>query len=309
MFTLKKPGTLALFTLLLLALTAGCGNKESAEPRQQTVTDGMGHQVDLPAEPKKIIASYLEDPLLALGIKPVAQWSVKGGNVQEYLRPQLEGIPLIPSNLPPETVLSFNPDLIILRPEDAAQDSLYEQYAKIAPTFVLSKEDADDYKKTLTKMAQLLNKQEEAKKALDAYDRKAKESKESLQKTMGDKKVAVLWLTKKNFYVVNGNVSSGAVLYGDLGLNKPNLLNSLPESKANWVPVSLEKLAELDADYLFLVNYDKGQAGNLEEDLWKNIPAVKNGRVYEIASSSSWLYNGVIAAEKIVDDVMKALRP
>ncbi|SEF70037.1 ABC transporter substrate-binding protein [Paenibacillus sp. UNC499MF] len=309
MFTLKKSGTLALFILLLLAFTAGCGSKESAEPRQQTVTDGMGHQVNLPAEPKKIIASYLEDPLLALGIKPVAQWSVKGGSVQEYLRPQLEGIPAIPSNLPPETVLSFNPDLIILRPEAAAQDNLYEQYAKIAPTFVLSKEDADDYKKTLTKMAELLNRQEEAKKALDAYDRKAKESKDTLLKTIGDKKVAVLWLTKKNFYVVNGNVSSGAVLYGDLGLNKPNLLNSLPDSKANWVPVSLEKLAELDADYLFLVNYDKGQAGNLEEDLWKNIPAVKNGRVYEIASSSSWLYNGVIAAEKIVDDVMKALRP
>lgn len=130
-----------------------------------------------------------------------------------------------------------------------------------------------------------------------------------MQRTLGDKKVAVLWLTKKTFYVVNGNVSSGAVLYGDLGLNKPSLLNSLPDSKANWVPVSLEKLAELDADYLFLVNYDKGQAGNLEEDLWKNIPAVKNGHVYEIASTSSWLYNGVIAAEKIVDDVMKALRP
>jgi len=75
---------------------------------------------------------------------------------------------------------------------------------------------------------------------------------------------------------------------------------------ADWNQVSLEKLAELDADHIFLVNSDES-APLFQEAIWKNLPAVKNNQVHTYDKKSSWLYNGPIANTQIVEDVKKAL--
>ncbi|MOA01924.1 putative siderophore-binding lipoprotein YfiY precursor [compost metagenome] len=266
----------------------------------------MGHEVTIPAKPERIIASYLEDPLLVLGYTPVAQWSVANG-IQDYLQDQLSGIPTIPYDLPPEIVASFNPDLILVSSEATVQNGLYEQYSKIAPTYVVGDAITADWRSTLSKMGEILNASDKAEAALKDYEAKVAETKAKVEEKIGDKSAAIIWLVSKNFYVVNGEVASGAVLYGDLGMKTPNVLAVLPEATANWNPISLEKLVELDADYIFLVNSDKGQTGNLEDALWKNIPAVKNGNVFELTASSSWLYNGQIAGMKIMDDLVKLI--
>ncbi|MDF2717771.1 MAG: transporter substrate-binding protein [Paenibacillus sp.] len=290
-----------------VAENAAPGSSAPAKPAaEKTVKDAMGNEVTIPANPKRIIASYLEDPLLVLGEKPAAQWMVANGT-QLYLEKELGGVPTIPSTLPPETVLSFSPDLLLIGNESQVAKGLYDQYSKIAPTYVLGDEIVNDWRKTLMKMAELLNKTGVAEKALKEYEDKARTTRDKVKQTIGDKSAAILWLSKKTFYVVNGKVASGAVLYGDLDMKPPNILAVLPDAKANWVSISLEKLAELDADYIFLVNSDKGQAGNLEEPLWRNIPAVKAGHVYEFDRSGSWLYNGLIAGSKVMDDVVKSL--
>lgn len=274
----------------------------------KVLKDSMGHDVKVPSNPKAVIASYLEDPLLALGVKPVVQWSVKGSTVQDYLQTQLAGVPTIGYDLPVESVLKAAPDFMIVGNESAVEKGLYDQYSKVVPTFVLGSEVTADFRKTLLKMGEILNKSDAANTALKKYDQKVTDTKAKLAATVGDKKVAILWLTNKSFFVVNGKVASGAVAYGDLGLKMPNILAVLPDATANWTPISLEKLAQLDADYIFLVNSDKGQAGNLEDPLWKNVPAVKSGKVFEMDTKSSWLYNGVIAGERVMDDIVKVIK-
>lgn len=281
-------------------------NDEATTASERVVTDAMGHEVTIPANPERIIATYLEDPLLVLGHTPVAQWSVANG-IQDYLRDHLSGVPTIPYDLPPETVASFNPDLILIGSEASVQNGLYEQYQKIAPTYVVGDAITVDWRATLTTLGEVLNAKDKVDVALTEYDQKVADTKTKVEQKIGDKTAAIIWLVSKNFYVVNGEVASGAVLYGDLGMKLPDVLSVLPEATANWNPISLEKLVELDADYLFLVNSDKGQDGNLEDALWKNIPAVKNGNVFEIDSSSSWLYNGKIAGTKVMDDLVSII--
>ncbi|MOA60224.1 Fe(3+)-citrate-binding protein YfmC precursor [compost metagenome] len=74
------------------------------------------------------------------------------------------------------------------------------------------------------------------------------------------------------------------------------------------MPVSLEKLAELDADHIFLVNSEgAGTAEALKRSIWLSLPAVKAGHVYTMPKERSWLYSGIIANEGIVDDVLQSL--
>jgi len=326
---MRRGIILAFILILALAITA-CGkasnesagsggegdqiskeekNSGDAAATEKVMTDALGHQVTIPANPQRILASYLEDHLAALGIKPVAQWSVANGK-QEYLQSSgLQGVPTISYNLPTEEVLSFNPDFIIIGSSALVQNGMYEQYAKIAPTFVLGDELIKDWRQTLLKIGELLNRKEQAQKVLDAYDAKAADTKAKLAPILKDKKAAILWLVQKSFYIVDEKLASGAVLYGDLGIKPTNLVLNLPESaKATWNPVTLEKLSELDADYIFLVNSD-GSGGKevLNQPIWQGLTAVKENHVYEFDASSSWLYSGAIAGQQVMDDLVRLL--
>lgn len=280
----------------------------SKAPVERTLKDGLGHDVKIPASPKRIIASYLEDHLVALGVKPIAQWSVANGT-QEYLKDSLAGIPTVPYDLPFETVAGFNPDLLIIGGTSVVAGDKYTQYAKIAPTFTLGDEINGDWRQALLKIGEVLDKKSEAQKVLDNYDQKAKDAKDKLQKAVGTKSAAAIWLVSNKFFVVSETLSSGAVLYKDLGFTVPGAVKEISAaSKANWNSISLEKLATLDADYIFLVNSDAAAGSEaLKDPVWSTIPAVKNKQVFEFQRNGSWLYSGAIANSMIIDDVLKSI--
>ena len=246
------------------------------------MTDAMGHEVNIPAEPKRVIASYLEDNLVALGITPIAQWSVKGGSVQDYLQDALKDVPTIEHDLPFEAVASFQPDLLIMDSASMVEGNKYSQYSKIAPTYVIGNEVNNDWREELKKVGELFGMEEEAQAALDQYEQKAKDAKEQLQQAIGGESAAAIWLVGGKLFVVSETLSSGAVMYGDLGLTVPGVVKEISASATgNWSSISLEKLAELDADHLFFINSDGEGAEVLQDPLWANIPAVKNGNIYE----------------------------
>lgn len=277
---------------------------------ERTLKDAMGHEVTIPANPKHIIASYLEDNLIALGITPVAQWSVNdGAGLQDYLQAYLKDVPTIPSELPFEAVASFTPDLIIMSSAQEVEGSKYDQYAKIAPTYVVEIENNSDWREKLLSVGEIFEKTDEAKQVLEVYEKKATESKKIIQDSIGAESAAAIWLVNNKFYIVSENVSSGAVLYGDLGLSTPSVVKEISSTATgNWSSISLERLAELDADHIFLINSDKGNGAEMLKDpVWKNIPAVKNSHIYEYGAETSWLYSGVIANTQIIDSVVESL--
>jgi iron complex transport system substrate-binding protein len=321
----KQMYIASLLIALLLAVTA-CGNNnnnsasetnegqtDSANENDQaerTVTDSMGHEVTVPAEPQSVIASYLEDYLVALGITPAAQWSVAdGATVQGYLQDSLADVPTIPYDLPLETVTSFEPDLIIMDSAEMVEGNKYDQYSRIAPTYVVGTEQNNDWREELQTIGEVFGKEDEAAQVLEEYEQKVEETKEGLKASINDESIAAIWLVGNTFYIVNDALSSGDVLYNDLGVTPPNVVQEISDnSTANWSEISLEKLAELDADHIFLINSDGNGAQALQDDIWQNIPAVKNGNIYEYAADdSSWLYTGPIANTKMLEDINETL--
>lgn len=317
----KKMAKSLLFASLLLvfAILAACGNNSDAdkntetdtteEAKDRTLKDAMGHEVKVPAEPKAVIGSYLEDELVSLGVTPAAQWSIRDGEgVQAYLQESLKDVPTVDSELPYEAVASFNPDLLLMTSAATVEGAKYEQYSNIAPTYVVSEENNNDWRKRLETVGEVLGKEDKAKQVLADYDKKAEEAKASIQDAAKDESAAAIWLVGGQLFIVGENVSSGAVLYGDLGLAVPEVVKEISKTATgNWSSISLEKLAELDADHLFLINSDGDSAETLKDPLWSNIPAVKNGNIYEYGPDTSWLYSGSIANTQIIDDVVESL--
>ncbi|MCM3390664.1 ABC transporter substrate-binding protein [Ureibacillus chungkukjangi] len=324
-FKSTKPLKIASLGFLALALVA-CGDKAEDTPKTddsatsevttgedsteaRTLTDALGNKVAVPAEPKRVIASYLEDPLVALGITPIAQWSLnEGASIQGYLQDNLKDIDLINYDLPFEEVQSFEPDLIIMDSPSMVEGGKYEQYNAIAPTYVIGAELNNDWREELKTVGGIFGMEDKAVEVISDYETKAEEAKAQIEEKVGKKSAAAVWLVGGSFFVVNKELSSGDVLYNDLGFEAPAVVEEISASgENNWNAVSLEKLVELDADYLFLVNSDGSESTTLSDALWKSIPAVKAGNVYEFGPDTSWLYTGAIANGQIIDDVLESV--
>ncbi|WP_245647858.1 iron-siderophore ABC transporter substrate-binding protein [Paenibacillus borealis] len=329
--------------MLVIMLLAGCGNNSAADngarngaaqvnaaaatpspsPEEEpeateapaaqayplVVQDELGHEVTLNAAPTKVFAPYMEDSLVVLGVKPVGQWSNKGQG-QGYLQDQLGDVPLVDftnGQLPsPEVVMSLQPDFIVLHNSYYAENGVYEQYSKIAPTYVFQ-QAAGDLDSSVTKLGELLGKQEEAAKGLADYRKKVEEAKTALAPHIQGKKALVIRFNSRGMFLMGG-VYGGFVLAEELGITKSDLV-----AAENSVDLSLEVLPQIDADYIFLAN-DTANTGETfykeltESALWKSIPAVQAGRVYDV-DDRYWLGGGIVAYSNVIDDVLEIIVP
>ncbi|MDF9844808.1 MULTISPECIES: ABC transporter substrate-binding protein [unclassified Paenibacillus] len=272
------------------------------------VTDELGHELTLEAAPQRIFAPYLEDSLVVLGVKPVAQWA-NNGQGQAYLQDKLAGVPLLDFNsgLPsPEVVMDLQPDLIVLHNANYAENGVYEQYSKIAPTYVF-KQAAGDLDSSVTMLGELIGKQEAAAEGLAAYHRKVEAAKAALAPHMDGKKALIIRFNSRGMFLMGG-VYGGFVLADQLGIAKSDLV-----ATENSLELSLELLPQIDADYIFLANDTANSGENFykeltESALWKSIPAVQAGHVYNV-DDRYWLGGGVVAYSNVIDDVLEIIVP
>ncbi|MCJ7841435.1 iron-hydroxamate ABC transporter substrate-binding protein [Lederbergia sp. NSJ-179] len=310
----KRLHFFSLFTILLLLL-AGCGGTKSpAEPEKPvendteiTLDSKMG-EVTIPLGAKKIIAPFHEDALLSLGATPVAKWAI-GTSVQTHLEEDLKDVPKIEWTLPLEQILSFEPDLIILENNLDSYEGTYEDYRKIAPTYVMDEETTGDWRKQLDIFGQLLGKEEEAKQALHDYEEKVADAKVQLKEAIGDETVAAVWVIGGKYFLFEKDRHSAEVIYSELGINYPSLVEELGEAAPQWEPIALEKLSELDADHIFLLaaEEEEGIETLKNSKVWNSIPAVKNGQVYVLNEADSWTNKGLIASKKTIDSILNTL--
>lgn len=342
MFNVKSVGIAAMTLVLGAALLTGCGadqeagkkntdaasnvttnaaeqanasnaqessNPASAETKSpRVVKDELGNEVTLPDKPARVFAPFMEDALLSLGVTPIAQWA-NGNQVQTYLQDQLQSVPKadFSGGMPsPESLLALEPDLIILHAAGYAGNGTYEQYSKIAPTYVF-KNASSDLNASVTKLGELLGQTAEAEEALKAYQQKVADAKAKLSETVKGKKAVIIRFNGKGTFLMGGEYFGGRLLAHELGIGQSKLVE-----KENSVSLSMELLPELDADFIFLVNDSGTGTENLktltESPIWRTVPAVKNGNVYEV-SDEYWLGSGLIANGKIIDDVVGYLAP
>ncbi|OAB46699.1 ABC transporter substrate-binding protein [Paenibacillus glacialis] len=314
--SIRKIRWLVVLLAIMVSL-AGCGDAKETSTNEEKnkqensdtrkVNDAFG-EVEVPVKPKRVAGIYLEDYMLALGVEPIVQWYHPSWGKQDYLG--LTDVPLFDITGSLEAMIENNPDLIIL---NGGMDDSYQLYSKIAPTYRLPDEVIGNAEETLKTVADLLGIPEKATSVLEDYKQKITDTKEKLEEAIGRQTVAVVRLDvgdKPELRLFGLNNAYTGSIYRDLGLEPFPWVKNI---EAHDV-ISQEKIPELTADHIIIFPSDgtwdsksnEKAVALLDDPLWKNIPAVKNGHVYQL-ERSHWQSGAITANTMKMDDLLKFL--
>jgi len=276
----------------------------------RSVKHAMGTAV-IKSQPKRIVvldSGELDDVTL-LGITPVGAVSPhlkSEGGFPSYLKDEIKGTvdvgPMTEPNL--ELIASLKPDLILT--SKVRHEKIYPQLNAIAPT-VMAETTGYPWKANLALYAQALGKESEAKSALTAYEARAAKLGDSIKaKNNGTMPtVSVVRFVAGPTRLYEKASFSGTVLT-DVGLTRP------PATAADqmMLEVSAEQVGKADADMVFVTTSDDPTKTKETEvqgtSVWKDLPAVKQNRVYNVADETWMSGIGVQAADLMLADIAKA---
>ncbi|KAB0442698.1 AraC family transcriptional regulator [Lysinibacillus fusiformis] len=298
--------------LLDIALNAGFSNEYYFSRRfKQTVGISPGQYRRSRKGKLRIVAPYLEDFIVALDMEPIAQYRHEKWGKQDYLG--LNEIPTFEENSDNLEELSYyKPDLILL--VDRYEQQQYAQCRRISNTCIL-REQTNNWRTLLRNVADYFGREELANEAITNYDFKARSAGQTLSHLMKGQSVAFLRISADQIiqYTEGGQAFVSTVLYGDVGLRSHSAVGVA--SKANrpgMFTLTVKDLHMLTADHLF-ITFDKwhSQEEGKERELlempeWRDLPAVRNNRVYEV-DFLTWMNNGIISNSKKIDDILRSL--
>ncbi|MCY9513225.1 ABC transporter substrate-binding protein [Paenibacillus apiarius] len=305
----KKVWALGLALMMVFALSA-CGAKEEAKPANagtesaQTENASQGStgesassaqsesrtityldkEYTVPTKVEKIVITgsveSMEDALV-LDVKPVGAMTT-GGQFAPMFAKITEGAEGIGEKSQPniETILKLKPDVILASTKFPAE--ALEKLNKVTTTIPVS-HIATDWEANLNLLAELTDKQEQAKQALQKYNDETAALKEKIGPIIKDKNVLTLRVRAGSMFIYPEDVFFNPSVYADLGATVPE---EVKQAKAQQ-NISIEKLSEINPDYLFVQfsETENKDTPKVLEDLqnnpiWKSINAVKNDNLF-----------------------------
>ncbi len=293
------------FVFLLLLVVSACGNtnnnasnnnadhsNEGTASSSETITyEAETGPIEVPANPQRIVVinSFVAGNVMALGNNIVGtdSWAMDNPRYEEYLK-NAEVV----SDQDLEKIIELEPDLIIA----ASNANNLDKLGEIAPTVAYTYGKVD-YLTQHVEIGKLLNKEEEAQKWVDDFKARAQEAGEEIRAKIGeDATVSVIENFDKELYVFGDNWGRGTeILYQEMKLKMPEKVKE-EALEAGYYTLSFEVLPEFAGDHMVFSKNSEGDTSFQETDTYKNIPAVKNGQVYE-ADAKEFYFNDPISLD------------
>ncbi|ARZ66597.1 iron-siderophore ABC transporter substrate-binding protein [Streptomyces albireticuli] len=304
-------------------LVTGCGSDSGSDKGSdkkseskseaggtRTVKDATGKAVQVPANPKRIVTLTQEDldAVLALGLKPVGITNGQGLNKPPaYLDDKVKGINVVGNLLQPvmDKVVAAKPDLILAG--DMQDEQVLKQLREITPATLVTMAPTDDWKLSFRGIGNAVNAMDKANKVITDYEAKAKKAGEGLGDNKGAEVSIVRWNPDGPSWMEKKQFASGVAL--DMGLKRPKSQDK--DGNAHTPALSLEKINEIDGDWLFLSTLtsdgEKALKDVQEKPAYKELNAVKKNHAVTVDGSVWSTRGGPLASTAVIDDIVKAL--
>ncbi|MFF3109609.1 ABC transporter substrate-binding protein [Kitasatospora sp. NPDC057904] len=297
--------------LALAACGADSPSPAASSAGTRTVRHARGEST-VPARASRVVVLDTDalDSAVTLGIIPVGATTVSdGAGFPDYLPgDRLADTKAVGAIGQPnlEAIAALRPDLILSN--QVRDDKRYDQLAKIAPT-VLSKTTGPTWKENVRLHAEALGRQAEAAAAEAAYQAKVRDLITALG---GPAKAAATRVEMARFlagaptrlYLNDTFVGS---LFKGLGVGRP----ANQDKPGFSLEISPEQVDQAAADVIFYSVY--GDAAKSDQPkilggaLWRNLDAVRNGRVFQVDDGLWMLGIGYTGAGLILDQMRKDL--
>ncbi|MGG5740443.1 iron-hydroxamate ABC transporter substrate-binding protein [Bacillus cereus group sp. IBL03679] len=291
-----------LFVLVMSACSNGSTDKknDAKGKKSETITyQSENGKVEVPANPQRVVVlSSFAGNVMSLGVNLVGvdSWSKQNPRFDSKLKNLAE---VSDENV--EKIAELNPDLIIGLSNIKNVDKL----KKIAPTVTYTYGKVD-YLTQHLEIGKLLNKEKEAKTWVDDFKKRAQTAGKDIKAKIGeDATVSVVENFNKQLYVYGENWGRGTeILYQEMKLKMPEKVKE-KALKEGYYALSTEVLPEFAGDYL-IVSKNKDTDNSFQEtESYKNIPAVKNNRVYE-ANMMEFYFNDPLTLDFQLDFFKKS---
>ena len=289
--------------IALVLVLAACGQSKDADKKEDTKSYTMddGKKVDIPKNPKRIAVVA---PTYAGGLKKLGANIVAVSNQvdqSKVLKDKFKDVEKIGDN-DVEKVAKQKPDLILVY----STDKNIKKYKKIAPTVVIDY-NKHKYLEQQEMLGKLIGKEDEVQKwEKDWKAQTAKDGKEIKEKIGQDKTVSIVDEFDKKLYTYGDNWGRGGeVLYQAFGLKMSEGQKKLVE-KAGWAEINQEKIQDIAGDYIVSTSEGKTTPGYETTNIWKNLPAVKNGHVVKV-TAGTYCYNDPYTLDFMRKDLKEKL--
>ncbi|MBS8263812.1 ABC transporter substrate-binding protein [Mesobacillus boroniphilus] len=286
------------FLLMLVLVLSACGGGEktekSSEEKKEDTPETITYQsengaVEVPANPERVIVlSSFAGNVMALDVNIVGvdAWSKMNPRFEK-----LQGVEEVTDeNL--EKIIELNPDLIIGLSNIKNVDKLNE----IAPTVTFTYGKLG-YLEQHLEIGKVLNKEKEAQEWIENFKADSKAAGEEIKAKIGaDATVSVIENFDKELYVFGDNWARGTeILYQEMGLNMPEKVKDAA-LEPGYYAISPEVLSEYAGDYVVFSKNAEGDTSFQQTETYKNIPAVKNDRVFEV-NAKEFYFNDPLTLE------------
>ncbi len=290
----NKLSLLLTVTTLALATTA-CGgvktdtntNTENVATNETMVVTDVRGDVEIPVSPTKVVdLSGSSDILSMLGFNIVGTANSDAYDYKKlptYLESTLSNATILGYSMIPEmdveSIIALEPDLIVI---STVQEKMYDQLSEIAPVVMVELKMVD-WKEDVMNIANTFGKSAEAQAWIDSYLAEAKEVGDSIKATYGEDISYLSYLASSGSLYLFDSAGLGTILYDDMGLARPE---HMPGQENVSLPVvTVEGLAEIDADFQLVVATEEDKKFLQENSVWTNLPAIKNGNYVDLPAS------------------------
>ncbi|MGT2906845.1 ABC transporter substrate-binding protein [Streptococcus dentiloxodontae] len=313
--TVKKWVTLlvtALAAVFVLTACSGSSEKKTSSSDSSAISsmpkiDGVKYYGDVPKNPKKVVnfAYSYTGYLLQLGVN-VSSYSLDAEKNSPAFGEQLKDAVQLTAD-DTEAIAAQEPDLIIVF---AGSDNI-DKLKEIAPVIEVTY-GKSDYLQMLDDLAAIFGKEDKAKEWRKTWDKKVENAKKELSSYVSsDTTFTVMDFYDKNITIYGNNFGRGGeLIYDALGYSAPQTVQDEVINKDGWLSISQETLGNYVGDYLVMdVNKDSSEsAASLKEsDVYKNLPAVQNGKALEL-DYDLFYFSDPMSLDKQIDAFVDAVK-
>jgi len=245
---------------------------------------------------QRIVSTYHPANSLIFGLQAhdrlvgVSKWSDRV-RLFRMISPEISGLPQVgsrQSGINIETVISLNPDLIIMPPSVTGKEESKRLQELGFETLILNLENLDDFFITLKILGEKLGKSEDAEKLIQHFDNILKIV-DDTTKNVTDK--------PKCYYASQRDIltTCSAQLLQSIMIERAGGINVARGLMGEKRAITAEQLLLWDPDIIFISANSPETYGTIAANpVYSKLSAVKNGKVYKFPSElSPWDYPSI----------------